>query len=197
MAERKKKTTSKKNNVTLPEPIQKIIEDVQQQEEQEIKDIIVEEKQKRKGEWDVKLEDPILFFDSNLSYELTGYKPITEDKALDFRPEWFTETGETFKRTGHYCQFPANSKAYADFWNEQYRRCRDGMTVNGYTITGDNYFFLNFYQLMDLTSATKAGEGRVYDFPRFFVKQYEYFHYIELCKRLRLNAIGLKARGVG
>lgn len=71
------------------------------------------------------------------------------------------------------------------------------MTVNGYTITGDNYFFLNYYQLMDLTSADKAGAGRVYAFPSFYVKQYEYFHYIELCKRLRKNAIGLKARGVG
>ena len=34
--------------------------------------------------------------------------------------------------------------------------------LNGYTITGDNYFFLNYYQLMDLTSADKAGAGRVY-----------------------------------
>jgi hypothetical protein len=34
------------------------------------------------------------------------------------------------------------------------------MTANVYTITGDHYFFLNYYQLMDLTSTTKAGEGR-------------------------------------
>ena len=56
------------------------------------------------------------------------------------------------------------------------------MTVNGYTITGDHYFFLNFYQLMDLTSAKKAGSSRLYDFPKFFVGQYEFFHYFELCK---------------
>lgn len=42
------------------------------------------------------------------------------------------------------------------------------MTVNGYTITGDNYFFLNFYQLNNLETA-KAGEGRLLDFPSFYV----------------------------
>lgn len=32
-----------------------------------------------KGEWDVKIGEPIEFFDPNLSYELTGYRPITKD----------------------------------------------------------------------------------------------------------------------
>ena len=117
--------------------------------------------------------------------------------GLDFDPAWYTEAKDTFMRTGHYCTYRFGTKPYNDFWTQEYIRCRDGMTVNGYTITGDNYFFLNYYQLMDLTSADKAGGGRLYDFPRFFVKQYEYFHYVELCKRLRKNAIGLKARGVG
>jgi hypothetical protein len=39
------------------------------------------------------------------------------------------------------------------------------MTVNGFTITGDHYYFLNFYRLEDLTSAKKAGGGRNEDFP--------------------------------
>lgn len=182
---------------TLPEEIKQIVKEVQEKEEQEFKQVIEDIKKERKGDWDVYIGDLIPYFDSELSYELTGYRPITATKGLDFDPSWFTEARETFKRTGHYCQYRPNTKAYSDFWTEQYIRCRDGMTVNGYTITGDNYFFLNFYQLMDLTSAEKAGSSRNYDFPNFFVKQYEYFHYIELCKRLRKNAIGLKARGVG
>jgi hypothetical protein len=52
---------------------------------------------------------------------------------------------------------------------EEYKRCKYGMTSHGYTITGDNYFFLNYYQLMDLDSAETAGEGRVYIFPNFYV----------------------------
>lgn len=197
MAEEKKRGRGRPRKTTLPEEIQQIVKEVQEKEDQEFHEIILQAKAERKGEWDVKIDDPIPFFDSDLSYELTGYKPITKDKALDFNPAWFTEARETFKRTGHYCSYHPGTKLYSDFWTTQYERCRDGMTVNGYTVTGDNYFFLNFYQLMDLTSASKAGAGRNYDFPEFFVKQYEYFHYVELCKRLRKNAIGLKARGVG
>ena len=42
-------------------------------------------------------------FDFRYSYELTGYKPINGTQGLDFNPDWFTETRETFLRTGHYC----------------------------------------------------------------------------------------------
>lgn len=41
--------------------------------------------------WDVKKDDPIEFFDANLSFELTGYRPINDTKGLDFNPNWFTE----------------------------------------------------------------------------------------------------------
>ena len=50
--------------------------------------------------WDVKKEDPIPYFDANLSYELTGYKPINKYRGLDFNPSWFTEARDTFVRTG-------------------------------------------------------------------------------------------------
>lgn len=195
---RGRKKKSETPAVTIPARIQQIVEEVQQKEDLEFKqelDNLIETKYH--SEWDVRIGERIEFFDSTLSYELTGYKPIDKTRGLDFKWEWFTEARDGFLRTGHYGGFRPGTKPYADFWTQEYIRCRDGMTVNGYTITGDNYFFLNYYQLMDLTSADKAGAGRVYAFPSFYVKQYEYFHYIELCKRLRKNAIGLKARGVG
>ena len=71
------------------------------------------------------------------------------------------------------------------------------MTVNGYTITGDHYYFLNYYQLMNLNSVKKAGTSRLYTFPDFYVAQYQWFHYLELCKRLLKNACLMKARGIG
>lgn len=176
--------------------IQEIVEAHEEKERQEIHQMVLEEKAKRK-QWDVQIDEDIEFFDINLSYELTGYRPINNEKGLDFNPDWFTEARDTFKRTGHYTQYKPNTKAYADFWTQEYIRCREGLTVNGYTVTGDHYFFLNYYQLMDLTSAKKAGEGRVYDFPKFFVIQYEWFHYLEMAKKLRLNAALMKARGCG
>lgn len=193
----KRKRGRPRKNVQLPEEIQKIVDSVKEKEEQEIRNLVNEVRTQKKGMWDFIKEDPIEFFDSTKSYELTGYRPINDTEGLDFDPNWFTEIRDTFKRTGHYCSYPRNSKAYADFWDQEYIRCMDGMTVNGYTITGDHYFFLNYYQLMDLTSASKAAEGRIYDFPKFYVAQYEFFHYIELCKRLRKNAVLMKARGIG
>lgn len=70
------------------------------------------------------------------------------------------------------------------------------MTSHGYTITGDNYFFLNFYQLPNLRTA-KAGIGRELEFPDFYVAQYVWFHYLEMCRMLRKNAVLMKARGLG
>lgn len=194
-------TTPKKRGrprkTTLPDEIQVLVDEIKEKEAQEFKDIIKEVREQHKGIWDIKKDDPIEFFDTSLSYELTGYRPITATQGLDFNPSLFTEARETFLRTGHYTQFRRNTKAYADFWDEEYRRCRNGLTINGYTITGDHYFFLNYYQLMDLTSTDKAGGGRLYAFPTFYVGQYEWFHYVELAKRLRLNAFLMKSREVG
>lgn len=68
-----------------------------------------------KIKWDVTKDQKIDFFDPNLSYELTGYRPITQTKGLDFKPEWFTEARDTYKRTGHYCSYRFKSKPYNDF----------------------------------------------------------------------------------
>lgn len=187
--------------VELPDEIQQIVAEVKQkeieEEKQSYEDIKEEVRQQHNGGWDFTIEETPNFFDADYSYEITGYRPITKDKGLDFNPAWFTEVRETFLRTHHYCAYHRNTKAYADFWNREYDRCKNGMTVNGYTITGDNYFFLNYYQLMDLDSAETAGEGRTYIFPNFYVGQYEWFHYVELCKKLRMNACLMKSREVG
>lgn len=185
-----------KKKAKLPKEIKDLVEEVESKQgsnttEQDIFIPYIE------AAWDFPIDSKIEFFDTNCSYELTGYKPISKDKGLDFDPSWFTEARDTFLRTGHYTEYRIGSKAYADYWDEQYRRCRYGMTSHGYTITGDNYFFLNFFQLMDLDNTEKAGGGRMYIFPAFYAGQYEMFHYIEMCRRLRLNACIMKSREVG
>ena len=195
MVETKKKRGRPKK-IKIPDPIQDIIDDINNKEDQEFHQIGEEERKKINKQWDVSIDDPIDFFDANLSYEITGYKPINKNQGLDFDPSWFTEVRDVYKRTGHYCMYRPKTKAFGDFWTREYDRCRNGMTSHGYTITGDNYFFLNYYQLANLETA-KAGEGRAIDFPSFYVIQYEWFHYLELCKRARKNAVLMKARGIG
>ena len=197
MAEVKKKRGRPRKN-PLPNEIKTLIQSVEEKIEQPLK-VISEpiQNESKSNEWDVPLDQEIKYFDANLSYELTGYKPINAEKSLDFDPNWFTEARDTYNRTGHYTQFKNGSKAFRDYWIEQFKRCKYGLTVNGYTITGDHYFFLNFYRLKDLVNVTEAGGGRNEIFPNFLEGQYEWFHYLKMARKLRLNACMMKARGAG
>ena len=198
MEEKRKRGRPRK---IIPDEIEKIVQinkELKEKEEQEYHQIVLDIKKQHtnQNEWDYPLGAEIPYFDATKSYELTGYKPIDKTHGLNFDPTKFTGPANTYRATQKYCQYAQDSKSYREFWQKQYDYCNNGLTIDGYTITGDHYYFLNFYRLEDLTSATKAGGGPKMHFPKFFVAQYEYFHYIELCKKLRKDAIGLKARGV-
>ena len=140
-----KRKRGRPKKVKLPEEIKTLVQEAQQEKKTEptkIQEPIPESI--KSSEWDVPKEEYIKFFDKRLSYELTGYKPITETQGLDFDPSWFTVARDTYIRTGKYCSYRIYSKPYNDFWHEEYRRCREGYTVNGYTITGPNYYYLNY-----------------------------------------------------
>lgn len=188
----------------LPDEIQLIVDEVKkkQQEEdtKEAKKLVDEyriERSNDKTYWDITKNMKIECFDPTLSYELTGYRPIDETHGLDFDPSWFTEVRETFLRTGRYCSYLPRSKRWDAFWKEQYTRCKHGMTSHGYTITGDNYFFLNFYQLPVVDMDKASGEGTNESFPVFFASQYMFFHYLQMCRVLHKNAALMKARSIG
>lgn len=187
-----KRKRGRPKKVKLPEEITSLIQEVESKQTNTSE----QEPIKRDSEWDVPIGSIIKFFDKRLSYELTGYKPITEDKGLDFNPDWFTQARDTYIKTGVYTQFRSNTKAYNDFWRQEYIRCREGYTVNGYTITGPNYYYLNYYQLPNI-DVEMAGSGRTAIFPKFLVFQYEFFHYFEICRRLKKDACLMKARGIG
>ncbi len=183
-----------------------------------IKDIIDEEKLKEQKELDAVVQKAkeavvsekvnldvwdfdntltnIPYFDLHCTYQASGYRPIDKTHGLSFRPEWFTEARDRYLNTGHYCQFVQGSKLYNQFWEQEYKRCREGLTVNGYTVTGPNYFFLNYFRLDD-NRVKKSGAGRDTIFPRFKVYQYEFFHYYELCRIYGWNCSMLKNRGCG
>lgn len=153
--------------------------------------------QKRDGKWDVLIDEEIFYFDPELSYELTGYRPITMTEGLDFDPEPFREVGKMYDEKGYYTSYKRNSKPYKEFWREQKRRCVEGYTVGDYRITGDHYFFLNFYRMQTVnTDSEKQTTGRNQGFPSFLSKQYEFFHYMELCEYIGKDVVMLKARGL-
>lgn len=145
-------------------------------------------------EWDYKIGDDIPYFDAEKSYELTGYRPINKTMGLDFNPDWFREAAISKLTTGTYSGSVYGSRSYKEFWDTQKKRCNEGYSSHGYRLTGDNYFFLNFYNLKTSESDTI---NQAYGFPMFLVFQYEYFHYVELCEKLGYDVALLKSRGIG
>lgn len=159
---------------------------------------------KKNIKWDVThfqallmVEDGTFFFDPELSYETTGYRPITETKGLDFNPVPFREVGMTQVNTGSYTDMHFGTRKHREWWEEQHKRSTDGFVHNNYRITGDNYFFLNFYSMLVAKEGQKAGSGRNFVHPNFWAVHYEWFHYIELAEILGYDGVGLKSRGVG
>ena len=148
-------------------------------------------------EWDVPITEEIQYFDPELSYELTGYRPINMTKGLDFDPTPFCEMADIYNSTGRYTNFPEWTKPWHDLWTREKDRMNNGYIVGKYRITGDNYYYLNYYRMEVIDEDAISGAGRHYDFPKFLSKQYEWFHYLEMAERLCLNAIALKSRGVG
>lgn len=190
-----------KSKVEVPESVNKLVESVSSEVKQAVKVLGIQNNEPQNlssGDivWDVKIGDSIKYFDGTLSYELTHYRPIDEIRGLDFNPEWFQQAKRIKLDTGKYCSYPTTSKPYRDFWTEEFRRCNQGLEVNGYRITGDNYFFLNYYQLKE-SQVEKAGQGRGMVFPEFFSKQYEYFHYVEMCELIKRDVCAVKSRACG
>ena len=130
--------------------------------------------------WDVTIEEAYklrdegkFIFNPELSYELSAYRPITETQGLDFDPTPFIEVGRNQMKTGKYTNFPWGSKVHMDWWKNQHKLCNEGMTHNGYRITGDHYFFLNFYVMLNSSETEFAGAGRKNQHPNFWAVHYE------------------------
>lgn len=149
-----------------------------------------------KFKWDFPLTAKIEYFDPEKSYELTKYRPINDTMGLDFNPDWFREDALTKLRTGRFSpsSIPLSSKTHIDWWKERIKRCNEGYEVNGYRVSGDNYFFLNYYNLKSSDADTI---NQIYGFPEFLVFQYEYFHYLEMTELLKKDVSVLKSRGIG
>ncbi len=179
----------------------KLFEEESQQYTEEDIEAVLESKtsihKKRPGEeWDVPITEEIAYFDPELSYELTGYRPITMEQGLDFDPTPFRELASIYEKTGKYTEFPKGCKPYNDFWDKVIDNSNNGVTIGKYRLTGDHWFFLNFYRMSVINESAIGGEGRTESFPSFISKQYEWFHYLEMAEKLHKDVGALKSRGV-
>jgi hypothetical protein len=96
---------------------------------------------------------------------------------------YFREAAISFKKNGgRYINAPIGSKEWWEWWEEQERRCQEGYTVGGVSVTGRHYHYMNFTQLRkmddDLRGAKVAYKD--WDFPSFFEIDYDWYWYKEI-----------------
>lgn len=163
-----------------------------------IRHLIQPEKTRGYAKDQPKCED---YKDGRISVDVT--KPhILED--MDF----FREKALFFEKHGKYTHLTPNPNPKSDFalfWKEELRRWKYGLVrpSDGEWIPGELYFYWNYSPIWLVEkkgvqgTSTKAKGERVRKFPKPWLGDYLFHHYIEQCKRNGKHAKLLKCRGVG
>jgi hypothetical protein len=113
----------------------------------------------------------------------------------------FREEALHFLKYGYYCPDPRDSPAWIEYWSEQLRRCSDGYSSGGLSITGNHYGYMNFGQIKltkefidaeeKVTASknanrrnlkSKRGAAKTVTFPDFWDLDYNYFHVIDIAR---------------
>lgn len=119
----------------------------------------------------------------------------------------FSEVAKYKRDTGVYCPYPKGSKKYLEFWNEQWRRCKEGFTIREeegnyvLSITGYHYFFLNFCQIRVVWDESDEFGNKVSKWedtsPHFWDLHYHFFWAFQECINLGKDIVILKPRATG
>jgi len=139
--------------------------------------------------------------DGRIDVDLT--KPhILED--MDF----FRERAIFFEKNGKYTHITPNANPkseYANFWAEEQRRWKYGLIrpSDGEWIPGQLYFYWNYspiwlVEIVKTESKSKKQQGeRVHKFPKPWLGDYLFYHYMQQARNSGLHGKLLKTRGVG
>jgi len=99
--------------------------------------------------------------------------------------DYFRPTALHYQKTGVFTKLRPNSNPNSDFgkWiREEVRRCYEGYVrkSDGAWITGDMYFFLNYWPIMQTRykKGSKKGE-RIIDFPEVWDGIFYRYNYID------------------
>ena len=110
---------------------------------------------------------------------------------------------------GRYTNLPVNSNPkseYADFWREELRRWKEGLVreSDGEWIPGQLYFYWNFSPIWlvekvkgDKSTSKKSKGKRMRKFPKPWLGDYLFYHYMEQGRTNGQHGKLLKTRGVG
>lgn len=89
---------------------------------------------------------------------------------------------------------PRDSMYYESFWSDNKELIMNGYSVGNEKITGDHYWYLNFWKIRGMNQATGRKE---IIFPRFIDLDHEYFHIFQKARDLSKNLVVVKGRQQG
>lgn len=147
-----------------------------------------------------RLKDEEFYKDGRIIVDLTN-PHILED--MDF----FREKALFFQKNGRYTNIPPNSNPkseYADFWREELNRWKHGLVreSDGEWIPGQLYFYWNYSPIWLVEAVNDNGKGkkkgeRKRKFPKPWLGDYLFYHYMEQGRIRGQHGKLLKTRGVG
>lgn len=118
----------------------------------------------------------------------------------------FRQSAIHYEKFGYYTSAPRGTTAYREYWDTEMQRCLNGfVSEDGDTITGYNYFYLNYCRInlvverdyvMPNGSVTKK-QDRIQAFPRYYDFDKSYFDAVEIAETTGKHLTVLKARGKG
>jgi hypothetical protein len=117
--------------------------------------------------------------------------------------DFFRERALFFEANGKYTNLipnPNPKSDYASFWKEELRRWKDGLVrPDGEWIPGELYFYWNYAPIWitEKSGKSKKRAARVKEFPRPWLGDYLFHHYVHAAKEAGQHGKLLKTRGVG
>lgn len=115
-------------------------------------------------------------------------KSVQNPEGIFINTEYFREEAKRFQKKGFYCDAPPGTTPFFEYWQEQIRRCFEGHTVGGVRITGNHYWYLNFYQIKltkeenKTEKITRQNKQKEIAFPDFWDLDYNYYHALEIAE---------------
>ena len=108
----------------------------------------------------------------------------------------FLETREYFEKNGCYTKALRGTRSYYDFWDNETKKCLEGVTIGNITIPGEYYFYLNFTRMRVRNPVTGR---KIEGFPLFTDVDLEYFNIFKVARNPldRKGIILLKPRRSG
>lgn len=111
-----------------------------------------------------------------------------------------------FEKNGYYTSAPQGTTAYREYWDEERDRCLYGyIAEDGESVTGFNYFYLNYCQILLVSEIeVKNNKGNVVKkkskvraFPQFYDFDKHFFDVVEEAQETGHHLAVLKARRKG